>query len=183
MTMKQTVSSLILMTALAACGGTDEADNVNDGRQAEPVVELTGCVGVSLGTGEIALRQLEYAGDDSARVAQSIPGITENAWVRLEGDQMESLMGQHVRLRGAVVDSGANTIGTAGVEGYEGHAGDTSQADSDRHYAAKQKLEAGRIARESLANGSAAKLRVLGVERTGRGECEAAQSTPTRDIR
>jgi D-serine deaminase-like pyridoxal phosphate-dependent protein len=116
-------------------------------------------------------------------VAQLIPGLTENAWVRVDGDQMESLMGQHVRLRGAVVDSGANTIGTAGVAGYEGHASDTSQADSDRHYAEKQKLEAGRIARESLANGSAAKLRVLNVERTGRGNCQAPQAAPTRDSR
>lgn len=181
--MKQTVSSLILMTALAACGGTDEADNVNDGRQAEPVVELTGCVGVSPGTGEIALRQVEYADNESARVGQSVPGVTENAWVRVEGDQMESLMGQHVRVRGAVVDSGANTIGTAGVEGYEGHASDTSQADSDLHYSEKQKLEAGRIARQSLANGSAAKLRVLGVERTGRGGCAAPPAAPTRDRR
>lgn len=181
--MKQTVSSLILMTALAACAGTDEVDNVNDGRQIEPIVELTGCVGVSPGIGEIALRQIEYAGEDSARGAHSIPGVTENAWVRVEGDQMESLMGQHVRLRGAVVDSGANTIGTAGVEGYEGHAGDISQADSDLHYAEKQKLEAGRIARQSLANGAAAKIRVLGVERTGRGGCEAQRAAPTRDPR
>jgi hypothetical protein len=181
MTMKQTVSSLILITALTACGGTDEADNVNDATQAEPIVELTGCVGVSPGTGEIALRQIEYADDDSARLAQSVPGVTENAWVRVEGDQMESLIGQRVRLRGAVVDSGANTIGTAGVEGYEGHAGDTSQADSDRHYAEKQKLEAGRIARQSLANGSAAKLRVLNIERTG--NCEAPRAAPPRDSR
>lgn len=181
--MKHAISSLVLMTALAACGGTDEADNGNEDRQAEPIVELTGCVGVSPGTGEIALRQIEYVGDDPARRAEPIPGLTENAWVRVEGDQMESLMGQHVRLRGAVVDSGANTIGTAGVKGYEGHAGDTSQADSDRHYAEKQKLEAGRIARESLANGSAAKIRVLGVERTSRGGCEAPRAAPTRDPR
>ena len=180
--MKQTASSLILMTALAACGGTDEAARVN-GPEAEPIVELMGCVGVSPGVGEIALRQVEYAGEDSARIAQYLPGLTENAWVRVDGDQMESLMGQHVRLRGAVVDSGANTIGTAGVSGYEGHAGDTSQADSDRHYSEKQKLEAGRIARESLANGAAAKIRVLGVERTGRGGCEAPRAAPTRDPR
>jgi hypothetical protein len=180
--MKQTVSSLILVTALAACGGTDESASV-DGAPAEPILELTGCVGASPGLGQIALRQIEYAGEDSARMAQYLPGLTENAWVRLDGDQMESLVGQHVRLRGAVVDSGANTIGTAGAAGYEGHAGDTSQADSDRHYSEKQKLEAGRIARESLANGAAAQIRVLGVERTGRGGCEAPQAAPTQDRR
>ena len=160
--MKQTVSSLVLVTALAACGGTDEADN--HATRAEPIVELTGCVGVSPGTGEIALRQVEYADNESARVGQSVPGVTENAWVRVEGDQMESLMGQHVRVRGAVVDSGANTIGTAGVEGYEGHASDTSQADSDLHYSEKQKLEAG-FFYETWSSGRTRRIFARSIER------------------
>ena len=176
--MKYTSSSLILCAALAACGGTDEASRTE---MSGAVVELTGCVAASPGLDQIALRQVQFASDEARRDAAAIPGITENAWVRLEGNQIESMLGQHVRLRGEVVDTGANTIGTAGTAGYEGHASDTSQADSDRHYSEKQKLEAGRIARESLANGASAKLRVLNVERTGTGNCEAPQAAPTRD--
>ena len=180
--MKYTSSSLILCAALAGCGGTDEASRAERAGTGV-VVELTGCLGVSPGVGQVALRQVQFASEEARREGGTIPGITENAWVRLEGDQIESMLGQHVRLRGEVIETGANTIGTGGVSGYEGHAGDTSQADSDRHYSEKQKLEAGRIARESLANGAAAKLRVLNVERTGTGTCEAPQAAPHRDRR
>ena len=153
--MKYTTSSLILCAALAGCGGTDEASRT---ATAGVVVELTGCVAASPGLDQIALRQVRFASEEARRDGAAIPGITENAWVRLEGDQIESMLGQHVRLRGEVVDTGANTIGTAGVSGYEGHASDTSQADGDMHHAEKQKREAGRIARQSLANGAAARL-------------------------
>jgi hypothetical protein len=178
--MKYASSSLILCAALAACGGTDEATRTGMDATAV-VVELTGCVGVSPGAGEFALRQVQFASDEARRDAAAVPGITENAWVRLEGDQLASMLGEHVRLRGEVVDTGANTIGTAGAYGYETPSGDASQADSDAHYSEKQQLEAGRIARESLANGAAAMLRVLNVERTGTANCEAPRPAPTRD--
>ena len=181
--MKYTSSSLILLAALAACGGTDEADRTANEATPAPVVELTGCVGVAPGAGEVALRQVQFANEETERTAASIPGITRNAWVRLQGDQIASMLGQHVKVRGEVVDSGANTIGTAGASGYETPSGDKSQADSDAHYSEKQKLEAGRIARESLANGTAARLRVLNVEPTGTGNCEAQPQAPVDDRR
>ena len=104
---------------------------------------------------------------ESANLPQAppVPGITEGAWVRLDGSsgELKRLLGQRVRLTGEVTDTGENTIGTPGVWGYETPSGDTSQAASDEHYAEKQKKEAGRIARQSLANGRSAKLRVLEV--------------------
>ena len=176
--MKHASTSLMVLAALAACGGTDEAGGERRDATPTTVVELTGCVGVSPGTGTVALRQVQFADDESERTAVSIPGITENAWVRLEGHDIVSMAGQHVRLRGEVIDSGRNTIGTAGVKGFETPSGDKSQADSDQHYAEKQKLEAGRIARESMANGASAQLRVLSVERTNAGDCEAPPAAP-----
>ena len=163
--------SLALLAALSACAGGGNEDGRSDSRRGETgaIVELTGCVGASPGVGEIALRQVEFTGEDAARSVAAVPGITENAWVRVEGESIASMVGQRVRIRGEVIDSGRNTIGTRGVSGYETPSGDRSQADSDLHYAEKQQREAGRIARESLANGSSAKLRVLAVE--AQGDC------------
>ena len=94
-----------------------------------------------------------------------VPGITEGAWVRLDGgaNQLNGRLGQLVRLTGEVKDTGENTIGTAGAWGVEAPSGDKSQAASDQHYSEKQKTEAGRIARQSLADGRAATLRVIEV--------------------
>lgn len=126
---------------------------------------LTGCVTA----GEPEVYRLSRIRVDTPRGkmpdlrASAVPGITEGAWVRLEGrtGELSRLLGQRVRLTGEVTDTGANTIGTAGAWGVEVPSGDESQAASDEHYAEKQKKEAGRIARQSLANGRAAKLRVV----------------------
>jgi hypothetical protein len=175
---------IVLAGLLTACGSGSEGDETRgNGDSTLTVVELTGCVGVSPGIGEIALRDVRFPDDEAARAAASIPGITENAWVRLEGHAVDSMVGQHVRLRGEVIDSGRNTLGTAGVSGYETPSGDRSQADSDEHYALKQKKEAGRIARESLANGSSAKVRVIAVERTGSVGCAAETESTVKDPR
>lgn len=175
-------SMILLAGLLTACasGSEREATDVA-GNSRLPVVELTGCIGVSPGIGEMALRDVRFPDDAAARAAANIPGITENAWVRLEGDAVASMTGQHVRLRGEVIDSGRNTLGTAGVSGYETPSGDRSQADSDAHYALKLKKEAGRIARESLANGSSAKLRVIAVERTGSVGCDVETESSVKD--
>lgn len=132
-------------------------------------VSLIGCVGGAQDPDAYRLNQIrvETPPDPTPGLPQAspVPGITEGAWVRLEGDAQElnRLLGRLVRLTGEVTETGENTIGTAGAWGVETPSGDKSQAASDEHYAEKQKKEAGLIARQSMANGRSAKLRVITV--------------------
>ena len=132
-------------------------------------VTLTGCVAGAVEPDAYRLNRIRIDAGHSPTPdlpqAPPVPGITEGAWVRLEGGapDLSRLLGRRVRLTGQVAETGANTIGTAGAWGTEVPSGDKSQAASDEHYAEKQKKEAGRIARQSLANGRAAKLRVIEV--------------------
>ena len=159
----------------AGCGRDVDTPRIDGNPSGAGVsVDLTGCIGVAPGTSGYALRRVQFPTAEAALSAARVAGITEDAWIRLEGDEkrIESLIDQHVRVRGIVIDSGRNTIGTAGVSGYETPSGDRSQAASDEHYAVKQKKEAGRIARESMANGTAAQVRVTSIDGIEPANCK-----------
>jgi hypothetical protein len=95
-------------------------------------------------------------------------GITEGSWVRLvSAENLEAQIGRRVTVSGVVTDDGANTIGTAGSSGTVLPSGERSQAATDEHHSAKVKKEAGRIARESMANGTAAEVRAVQVKDLG----------------
>ena len=136
-------------------------------------VVLEGCVGMGPVYNQLALERIQILepSDDARQRGRSdgVVGVTEWAWVRLQPGEydLQAHLGQRVRIHGVVVNSGQNTIGTAGTRGYRTPSGDKSQAASREHYADKVALEAGRIARQSLANGTAAEVRVEGVARTG----------------
>ena len=159
-----------------ACGRDTDPSRAGDGEPSGVAVwvDLTGCIGIPPGTAGYALERVQFPTAEAALSAAQVAGITEDAWVRLEGDKdaLAALIGEHVRIRGAVIDSGRNTIGTAGVSGYETPSGDKSQAASDQHYAVKQQKEAGRIARQSMANGRAAEIRVTSIEVIDPARCK-----------
>lgn len=164
------------------CGGSDgraQKPQANaPEKPAEATVALTGCVEAAPGTNQYVLRQVRFEGNrpanpHSATTTSGAHGITEGAWVRLAaGDQdLRSHLGQRVAVSGVIIDDGRNTIGTAGTSGTPTPAGDTSKAASPEHHSEKVKDEAGRIARESIANGTAAEVRVQQVRGTGE-KCE-----------
>ena len=167
-----------------ACGGGDGADddrrrNAASGSTspetaALAIVSLSGCLEAAPGTDRYVLRNVRFeprAGGDPQRTTTTPGGhgITEGAWVRLDRGEanLQNLLGQRVRLTGAVTDDGRNTIGTAGTTGVATPSGDQSQAASREHHSDKVKKEAGRIARESMADGTAAQVRVQQVSGTG----------------
>lgn len=174
---------------LIGCGGSDDAsrdqqaqqppttrpEQATTGSQAQTTVALSGCVEGAPGTDQFMLRHVRFEPrqEDPQRqpTAANVPGITEGSWVRLDGrehpDELQRLAGQRVTLTGLVEDSGRNTIGTAGTSGNPIVSGDKSQAASDKDYPDKIKAEAGRIARESMANGMAALVKVTAVQSTG----------------
>lgn len=176
----------------AACGGTDGA---NDDRPAQagqqpPVtqqtasyapVQLSGCIEAGPGRAEYVLRNVRFEprsqGDAQADTTTSANhGITEGAWVRLHGGDQDltAYAGQRVSVTGTIMDDGANRRGAAGTSGVTTPSGDKSQAAATgEHHSDKQKMEAGRIARESLATGTAAEIRVQKIQSTG-DKCEQA---------
>ena len=170
----------VLMTAAAACNRMG-SDRPGEPRTAESpavaTVALSGCLEAAPGTNRYVLRNVRFeprAGDPHATTTTSGGhGITEGAWVRLDGGDrtLNSYLGQRVTLTGVVTDDGRNTIGTAGSPGVQTPAGDTSQAASREHHADKIKKEAGRIARQSIADGTAAEIRVTNITGTG-DRCE-----------
>lgn len=183
-------AALLACSALfAACGGSDGA---NDERRANAdrsvpetpaaaTIALSGCLEAAPGTNRFVLRNVRWeprsVGDPhAATTTPGAHGITEGAWVRVEGgkNDLSSYLGQRVVLKGTVMDSGRNTIGTSGAPGAASPTGDTSQAASGEHHSEKQKQEMGRIARESMANGTAAEVRAQEVTGTG-DRCAAPQ--------
>jgi hypothetical protein len=168
---------------LIACGGTDGANDdrpANAGQQppaqqtaSYAPVQLSGCIEADAGKAEYRLRNVRFEprqGDAHASLTTPANhGITDGSWVRLQGDvDVKQYAGQRVKVTGKIVDDGANRRGTAGTAGTPAPSGDRSQAaETDKHHSEKQKLEMGRIARESLANGTAAEIRVQQVEPTG----------------
>jgi hypothetical protein len=168
---------------LTACGADDGAnedraaqtpDRAQQGAPAQALVSLSGCVEAAPGTNQYVLRnvRLEPRGQGDPQAATTTPapqGITEGAWVRLNaGDQdLNAHLGQRVTLSGTIIDSGQNTVGTAGTSGEATPSGDKSQAASSQHHSDKKAEEMGRIARESMATGMAAEVRVQQVQGTG----------------
>jgi hypothetical protein len=165
--------SSVALACTMACGA-DLPETASD-RQSTvgSRITLAGCVGGGEAAGEYALREIRVDTGPPQTPAlpetPPVPGVTEGAWVRLQAPeaQLRPLLGQRVRLTGEVTETGENTIGTAGVVGEETPSGDTSQAAGQGHYSSRQKLEAGRIARQSMANGRAAEIRVVEITPTG----------------
>ena len=173
--------ALMCATLTAACGGDDGANEerraqgpeASSEQPAAAIVSLSGCIESGPGTNQYVLRNVRFEprkGDpQSVTTTPGAHGITEGAWVRLEpGDQnVETLLGQRVHLTGSIVDDGRNTIGTAGTSGQQHPSGDRSQAASTAGKEEKAAKEMGRIARESMANGTAAEVKVQQIEPTG----------------
>jgi hypothetical protein len=179
---------IVCVFTLAGCGGGDEprpqrplttaAEPTPGAEDLQPgaSVALTGCVEGAPGTHQFVLRNVRFEDREALDPHRDLTtpgphGITEGSWVRLDGsqqpDQLQGFLGQHVSLTGTVIDTGESTIGTAGTIGQEGHAGATTRAAGDEHYAERMKDEAGRIARESMADGMAALVQVTQVAATG----------------
>lgn len=183
-------TTLVCAAMIAACGGSDGANEdrpaqagqqpARQGASFAPV-QLSGCIESAAGTSGYVLRNVRFeprlTGDSQAdTTTPTNAGITEGSWVRLHaGDQdLTHYAGQRVNVTGTIIDDGANTIGTAGTAGVQTPSGDRSQAGaSGEHHADKQKAEMGRIARESLANGTAAEVRVQQIQR-GEGKCDSS---------
>lgn len=138
-------------------------------------VALSGCIQGAPGTDAYVLRNVRVEtreGIDPHRdtTTPGPHGITEGSWVRLDGgeraEELQSFLGHRVTLTGDITDTGESVIGTAGTTGDQTAAGATTRAAGDEHYAERIKDEAGRIARQSLADGTAALVRVTAVEST-----------------
>jgi hypothetical protein len=180
-------SSIVLAAPLACAilitgcsgGSRERADQAqpqpnNPGPATPAILTLSGCLGPAPDRSHFVLEQvtIERRPDDAQREAtRTAGGITENSWVDLDGtdhkDELTKALGQRVRVTGTITDPGENTIGTAGTQGTPTHSGDKSQAGATGHYAAREKKEMGRIARESMANGTAALVKVTGVQPSG----------------
>lgn len=186
------VAPLACAAVMVGCGGTggtldDRPSNARKTQAAEQAasyapVQLSGCVESGPGKQQYVLRAVRFEprqqGDSHAdTTTPANHGITEGAWVRLEGaDQdLTQYVGQRVKVTGTIVDDGANRRGTAGTAGVRTPSGDRSQAsETDEHHSEKQKKEMGRIARESLADGTAAEIRVQQIQGTG-DRCESGE--------
>jgi len=182
--------ALACVALMAACGGDDGANDERRAQSAEgsspapaaAMVSLSGCVETGPGTNQLVLRNVRFEprqGDPHANsTTPGAHGITEGAWVRLAGEDqhLEQYLGQRVELTGSIADDGRNTIGTAGTAGEPNPSGDRSQAASTADTEEKLAKEMGRIARESMANGTAAEIKVRQVHPTG-DRCEPAAGT------
>ena len=152
----------------AGCAGDRSSQEPQSAAPAPAaLVALTGCLEAAPGTNQYVLRSVRFeprAGGDPHRTTTTpgAHGITEGAWVRVDGgnQDLKGHLGQRVLLKGTIADDGRNTIGTAGTAGVPQPSGDASAAANREHYARKQKKEMGRIARESMADGTAAEVRV-----------------------
>ena len=180
----QLVWPVLCAAVMVGCGRRDPIDTDRAAAQppqankpeppAQATVSLSGCIEVAPGPRQYVLRNVRFELHQSAdphrdTTSAGAHGITEGAWVRLDAaDQdLASRAGRRVTLTGVITDNGRNTIGTAGTTGAATPAGDTSQAASTKHHSGKVKSEAGRIARESMADGTAAAVRVKRVDASG----------------
>ena len=187
------IAPLACAAVMAACGGSDdrrEEQPIQDRMaQAPQQMTLTGCVQLGQLETDFALQnarinqttqQSQNQGQDTQggqTPTGGSAGLREYSLVQLRAENPADLrqyVGQEVRVTGLMTDTGANTIGTAGVEGtHEAPSGDKSMAAaSDRSHSEKVKAEAGRIARETMANGTAPIVRVQKISPTGQ-KCAA----------
>lgn len=167
---------------VAGCGGSDGA---NDERRAQAprdtqaeapavaTIALSGCLEAAPGSNQYVLRNVRWeprAGDPQATITTpGGHGITEGAWVRLDGSgqDLNGHLGERVMIKGTIEDDGRNTRGTAGTAGVQTPTGDKSEAAKPEHHSEKYKQEAGRIARESMSDGTAALVKVGELSGTG----------------
>jgi hypothetical protein len=156
---------------VSSCGGSDgqrEDQPIQDRMQQTQELSLKGCVQAGpLQTDfvlENAHREPAQAGDGGV--------FTEGSMVQLVAINESDLrphVGKEVTVSGTITNTGENTIGTAGTQGHEVPSGDRSMAaDKSKDFPEKERAEAGRIGRESMANGSAPTLRVAQIKPTGR---------------
>jgi len=170
----------LLMTI--GCAGRESNDDHRaqqpEASKAEPpaqaTVSISGCVEAAPGPRQYVLRNVRFepreTGDPHIDTTTAgAHGITEGAWVRLRvgKDDLGPHAGRRVTILGAITDNGQNTIGTAGTQGTQTPSGDRSQAASSKDYSEKVKAEAGRIGRESMADGTAAEVEVQKVQKSG----------------
>jgi hypothetical protein len=179
----QLIGSLFCTVLMTGCGNTDGSTDDRTARQpaagqaekpAQATVSISGCVEAAPGPRQYVLRHVRFepreTGDPHIDTTTAgAYGITEGAWVRLRvgEEDLGPHAGRRVTIVGTITDSGQNTIGTAGARGDRTPSGDQSQAASSQHYSGKVKAEAGRIARESMANGAAAEVAVEKVQARG----------------
>ena len=145
----------------------------SQGRQ--ETVRLSGCVEMA-GMDDYVLQRLHIEGNDpqaapKTTVNPAPAAIIEGSWVRLTGTRdLPSLAGHRVMVTGVLADTGRNTIGTGGVSpGVVVRSGDVSQASTSDHYWVKVRKEAGPIARESIADGTAPEIKVAEIKDLGDG--------------
>lgn len=169
----QALAVLGMAAVLSGCERKPSGSSSQQGAAPAALVSLTGCLEAAPGSNRYVLRNVRFeprGGDPQATTTTpGSHGITEGAWVRVDGGDRDltTYLGQRVKLHGIVTDSGRNTIGPAGTSGVEPPSGDASQAASREHYSDKQKKEMGRIARESMADGTAAAVRAQEVAPSG----------------
>ena len=180
----QLIGPVLCAMLVIGCAGTDSKRN-QEGRAQQPeaskpeapaqaTVSISGCVEAAPGPRHYVLRNVRFepreTGDPHIDTTTAgAHGITEGAWVRLRAgkDDLAPHAGRRVTILGAITDNGQNTVGTAGTQGMQTPSGDISQAASSKHHSEKVRAEAGRIARESMANGTAAEVLVQKVQRSG----------------
>lgn len=181
-------SSLVAACLTAACGGSDgrrENGPIQDRMASAPQeLTLTGCVrpgqlettfvleDVRTGQLQPSAQRQPQSGMQGTGGTASPPVITDGSTVQLSAAdpaQLRQYVGQEVRVRGTLTDTGASTIGTSGAQGsHTTPSGDRSAAgQTDKSHAEKKRNEAGPIGRDSMANGTAPTIRVSSVEATG----------------
>ena len=185
-------SVAIVSCALLTCGcGSNRGRERDNGAAGAPVgsqgreqtVRLSGCVEIGgSAIGGYVLQRVHIEGNDPdaaprTTVNPAPAGIVEGSWVRLTGARdLAKLAGHRVVVTGTVIDTGRNTVGTAGVSsGVVLPSGDVSQASSNDRYWVKVKKEAGPIARQSIATGTAPEIKVTEVKDLGKGCHEKAR--------
>lgn len=175
----QLIGPVLSAMLMIGCAGKDSSTDEGRAQQpeaskpdapAQATVSISGCVEAAPGPRQYVLRHVRFepreTGDPHIDTTTAgAHGITEGAWVRLRAGKED--LGQHagrrVTILGAITDNGQNTVGTAGTRGNQTPSGDTSQAANSE----KVKTEAGRIARESMADGTAAEVAVQKVQTRG----------------
>jgi hypothetical protein len=149
-------AALAIAAVAAACGGrtsqvADRHDKTAGTRGVNERVVLRGCVQPAVQGGGYALRHvmvLPPAEQPQGQDTIDHPLIPKGSWVRLAGgqdmtDTFKKHLNNEVSVTGDIVNSGENTIGTAG-RGGSAQAQDPSQtgvANGDAPSVAVEKLE------------------------------------------
>ena len=150
-------TALAIASLAVACDGRTSAvvnrrDQEGGKRGINERVMLRGCVEPAAQGGGYALRHvmvLPPAEQPQGQDTVDSPLIPRDSWVRLEGgtdmnDELKKYVNTEVSITGDVVDSGQNTIGTAGRGGSaeaKAPANDASVANGDAPRVAVEKVQ------------------------------------------